>query len=66
MKEKILIVDDEPHVLHGYKRALRKRFKIDTAPGGKEALEKVTKDGPYAIVVSDMRMPGMSGLELQK
>lgn len=64
MKEKILIVDDEPHVLQGYKRALRKRFKIDTAPGGKEALEKVTKDGPYAIVVSDMRMPGMSGLEL--
>ena len=64
MKEKILIVDDEPHVLQGYKRALRKRFKIDTASAGTEALEKITKDGPYAIVVSDMRMPGMSGLEL--
>lgn len=64
MKEKILIVDDEPHVLEGYKRALRKRFKIDTAPGGTEALEKIAKDGPYAVVVSDMRMPGMSGLEL--
>lgn len=64
MKEKILIVDDEPHVLQGYKRALRKRFKIETALSGKEALEKITKDGPYAIVVSDMRMPGMTGLEL--
>ena len=64
MKEKILIVDDEPHVLHAYKRGLRKQFKIDTAPGGPEALEIITKHGPYAIVVSDMRMPGMNGLEL--
>jgi diguanylate cyclase (GGDEF)-like protein len=64
MKEKILIVDDEPHVLQGYKRSLRKQFKLDTAPGGKEALEQIDRDGPYAIVVSDMRMPGMTGLAL--
>jgi len=64
MKEKILIVDDEPHVLRGYKRSLRNKFKLDTAPGGKEALEKIEQEGPYAIVVSDMRMPGMTGLEL--
>lgn len=64
MNEKILIVDDDPHILQGYQRSLRKRFKLDTALGGLEILEKVEKDGPYAIVVSDMRMPGMDGLQL--
>ncbi|MCU7938086.1 MAG: EAL domain-containing protein [gamma proteobacterium symbiont of Bathyaustriella thionipta] len=64
MKEKILIVDDELHILQGYKRALRKHFKIHTASSGKQALEKVANDGPFAIVISDMRMPNMSGLEL--
>lgn len=34
MKEKILLVDDEPNVLSGYKRGLRQRFDVFTAEGG--------------------------------
>ena len=64
MKEKILIVDDEDHIIEGYKRSLRKRFSLDTANSGKKALEKIEHCGPYAVVVSDMRMPDMNGLEL--
>jgi response regulator RpfG family c-di-GMP phosphodiesterase len=61
MIEKILFVDDDPDILASYRRVLRKQFRIDTAPGGLEALELVAAEGPYAVIVSDMRMPGMDG-----
>jgi response regulator RpfG family c-di-GMP phosphodiesterase len=64
MTEKILFVDDEPHVLQSIQRQLRKRFELQTAAGGEEALQVLKQDGPFAIIVSDMRMPGMNGVEL--
>ncbi|MFN2354083.1 MAG: response regulator, partial [Desulfopila sp.] len=64
MTEKILFVDDEPHVLDSMRRQLRKRFQVITAPSGTEALEKIKHEGPIAVVVSDMRMPEMDGIEL--
>lgn len=64
MNEKILFVDDEPKLLQAVKRQLRKRFDLYTAEGGAQALEVLRKKGPFAVVVSDMRMPGMDGVEL--
>lgn len=61
---KILIVDDDIHVLNGYCRSLRKQFQVGTANSGQQALKLLEEQGPYAVVVSDMRMPGMDGLEL--
>ncbi len=66
MSEKILCVDDDTNILAGYKRQLRKQFKISTATGGEEALRALEESGPYAVIVSDMRMPGMNGIELLK
>jgi response regulator RpfG family c-di-GMP phosphodiesterase len=63
VSEKILFVDDEPAVLDGYKRALHKDFNPDTAVGAQEGLAAIKKTGPYAVVVSDMRMPGMDGVQ---
>lgn len=63
MQEKILLVDDEPAVLQGYQRLFRNEFQIDTAPGGQAALHTIQTNGPYAVVVSDMRMPNMDGLQ---
>jgi response regulator RpfG family c-di-GMP phosphodiesterase len=63
MIEKILLVDDDPGVLDGYKRLLHREFQIDTALGGKQALQ-VLEHGSYAVVVSDMRMPQMDGIQL--
>ena len=63
MKEKILCVDDERHILEAYQRSLRKEFHIETALGGAEGLAAVESRGPYAVVVSDMRMPGMDGVQ---
>ena len=62
MKPKILLVDDEENVLQAYSRVLRGKFDVDTALGGEAALECMAAKGPYAVVVSDMRMPGMDGV----
>lgn len=64
MNPKILCVDDEPNVLMAFERQLRKEFAVTTAPGGAEALDLVSKQGPFAVVIADMRMPGMTGVEL--
>lgn len=61
---KILFVDDDPNILAGFQRTLRKQFAFDTALSGAEALEMLRTNGPYAVVVADMRMPGMEGIEL--
>ncbi len=68
MSERILLVDDEPFVLAGYQRGLKKFFQLDTASSGEEALTlvKQRQDDPYAVVVSDMRMPNMDGIQLLK
>jgi len=63
MTDKILLVDDDPTVLNSYKRHLSLDFNIDTALGGREGLRRCEQDGPYAVIVSDMRMPGMDGTQ---
>jgi FixJ family two-component response regulator len=61
--ERILFVDDEQGVLDGFERLLRKDFAVTVALGGLKGLEAIQVYGPFAIVISDMRMPGMSGAE---
>ncbi|MGA3160277.1 MAG: response regulator [Terracidiphilus sp.] len=63
MVEKILFVDDEPAVLDGYRRMLHREFEVDTAVGGELGLATIHDCGPYSVVISDMRMPGMNGAE---
>ncbi len=62
--DKILFVDDEENILHAYKLSLRKKFKVVTANSGPEGLEKLEAEGPFAVIVSDMKMPGMDGIEV--
>lgn len=63
MSEKILCVDDELNVLLALERHLRKQFHLESALGAEKALAAIARDGPYAVVVSDLQMPGMNGLE---
>jgi len=62
--QKILFVDDDPNLLAAMQRNLRKQFSFDTALGGEEALTLIKSSGPYALIVADMQMPGMDGVEL--
>ena len=63
MANRILCVDDDPNILEGYKRRLRKEFELDTAVGPEEGFRMITEQGPFAVVVSDLQMPGMNGVE---
>jgi response regulator RpfG family c-di-GMP phosphodiesterase len=62
-KPALLCVDDEPLVLEGLTLHLRRGFTLTTATSGAAGLEVIKSKGPFAIVMSDMRMPGMSGAE---
>jgi DNA-binding NtrC family response regulator len=59
---RVLCVDDEPHVLEGLRDSLRRSFDVSVADSSSAGLALLEKDpDSYAVVVSDMRMPGMSG-----
>jgi CheY-like chemotaxis protein len=60
---RILFIDDEPNVLDSARRQFRKDFEVHTATSGPAGLALLASDGPFAVVVSDMRMPGMNGAE---
>ena len=61
--KKILFVDDEPNVLAGLQRQLRKQFTVETAVGPVAGLAALERWRDFAVVVADMRMPEMSGVE---
>ena len=63
MRARILCVDDDPDLLRASRRVLQNTFDLDTALGADEGLEAIAEDGPYAVVVSDQRMPGIDGIE---
>ena len=58
----ILFVDDDIRVISALQRALHKTYEIEIAGCASEALEAIGESS-YAVVVSDMNMPGMSGIE---
>lgn len=62
-EERILLVDDDPNVLSGYRRHLGRRYPLSTALSGAEALEILSGE-PAAVVIADMRMPKMNGVQL--
>ncbi|MGA2248119.1 MAG: HD domain-containing phosphohydrolase [Verrucomicrobiota bacterium] len=64
MSEKILFVDDDTNLLSGMERILRLKFNLVTASSGEAALAKMATDGPFAVIVADMQMPGMNGVQL--
>jgi two-component system response regulator RegA len=66
MKPDILLVDDEVNFLNALSQRFEARgFKADAVTSGEEALEKV-KGKNYNIVILDLVMPGMGGIEVLK
>ncbi|MES9863641.1 MAG: HD domain-containing phosphohydrolase [Candidatus Thiodiazotropha sp. LLP2] len=61
--EKILMVDDDRNLLDSFRRQFRKRLNLETATSGADGVQAVRDGGPFALVVSDMQMPNMNGVE---
>jgi CheY-like chemotaxis protein len=57
------MVDDEPNLLAGYLRTVGRTHAMTIAVSGAAALEVIASSGPFAVVITDMRMPEMNGLE---
>jgi len=62
-KPRILCVDDEKNVLEGLARTLRTLYQVEMSTEGRAAVEILNSHGPFAVVLSDLRMPQMSGIE---
>jgi DNA-binding NtrC family response regulator len=62
-KARVLFVDDEPRVLNSMRMLFRNNYEVFTADSGQKALE-LLKNQPVDVIVSDQRMPGMTGIEL--
>jgi DNA-binding response OmpR family regulator len=66
MKTKILIVEDDPHILLGLEEVLKSEgFDITSCNRGDSAIDSVTKHKP-ALIVLDVMLPGLSGYDICK
>ncbi|HIE13420.1 MAG TPA: response regulator [Desulfotomaculum sp.] len=63
MKSRVLLVDDDSNILAAFKRNLRPYFEIVTAEDGVAGVAALKDQGPFAVVVSDLRMPEMDGIQ---
>jgi len=63
MSDKILFVDDEENLLSALKRQFHKVYEVNTALGGFVGLDMIAANGPYAVIVADMQMPEMNGIQ---
>jgi two-component system, NtrC family, response regulator AtoC len=65
-KPMILVVDDDRNTRDGLQRALQRHYEVRTAEGAEAALAVLAKEPDVALMLSDLRMPGVDGLGLLK
>jgi CheY-like chemotaxis protein len=61
---RVLIVDDEPSVLRSLRRRLGSEYQVTTAESARQALELVSGDDTFDVILCDLLMPDMSGIDL--
>lgn len=64
-KPRILYVDDEPNNLTGFKATFRRDYKVTTAQSAREAMD-ILKEQEFEVIISDERMPDITGVEFFK
>jgi CheY-like chemotaxis protein len=65
-RRRILAVDDEALLLKAYRRMLTDMHEVVTALGGHEALRTLERDAAFDVILCDLQMPEMSGMELHR
>lgn len=63
-RKRILIVDDEPLIGRALGRMLRTTYDVEVSPGAREAIARLEGGEAFDLILSDVMMPGMTGIEL--
>lgn len=63
MNARVLFVDDDTNILEAHQRNFRRRFDVSIATSGELGLAAMKSGSPFAVVVADMRMPSMNGIQ---
>ncbi len=63
VRRRVLLIDDEPHLLKALQRMLSQRHEVAIALGGQTALD-ILKDKEFDVIVSDMMMPDIDGVDV--
>ena len=63
MPFRVMFVDDDPALLNSLRRNLFSAYDLTTAESGSLALEKMQSSDPFEVIMTDMKMPGMDGVE---
>ncbi len=63
MKERILLVDDDENLLNALSRQLHRDFFVETAMSAADGLNILTANPGFSVVVADLQMPGMDGID---
>jgi PAS domain S-box-containing protein len=63
-RARVLVVDDEPHVTTALQRALGSEHEISTAHNARDALRMLEQDRRFDVILCDVMMPGMTGMDL--
>jgi response regulator RpfG family c-di-GMP phosphodiesterase len=60
-RARLLVVDDDATALANFTRNLRSSYDLSVAGNGADALALIERDGPFAVIIADARMPGIDG-----
>jgi CheY-like chemotaxis protein len=63
-RHRVLIIDDENLVVALLRRILESEYDVVTANSGSEGLEQLETDGPFGVVLCDLMLPDISGIEV--
>ncbi len=64
--KRILIIDDEPMVANSISRILRKNHRVTSTTSGSEAMQLLSGDPTFDLILCDMMMPSISGMDFVK
>jgi len=63
MNRSVLFVDDDPNILAAFRRQFRREITMEAATGARDGLQLLEQWSPFAVVVADLRMPEINGIE---
>jgi CheY-like chemotaxis protein len=65
-RARVLVVDDQPIICSMLRRELQGRFVVDVAANGAEAVARIREGGDYALILCDLMMPEVTGVDVHR